>query len=359
MHNKMNINKPTLKLGLIIVLVVGLGSLHFFTDKEMSEAYQHFYYIPIILAGVWFGWVGGLIVSLMISMTYIFEIIVSPFNVMGLYSEILFYILSGVGTGFLVNMEKKQGQRLEKTAEELSKVYIKLQNTYEMLRQSDRLALLGQLAAGLSHEIRNPLGSIKGAVDILEDEVSKENKKYEFVLIIKDEIKRLNQLLTQFTRYAKPPELELRKVEINEMINPVISLISATAKQDNVKILTEMDNNLPPLLADSEQLKQVFFNIILNGVQSMPSGGNLIIKTARNNNHIEVSIEDEGIGIETEKLPKIFDPFFTTKENGTGLGLAISYQLVKKHGGDISINPNTKQGLTFCVKIPIEQSDEK
>lgn len=353
----MKINKLTLKLGLIIVLVFGLGSLHFFTDREMFEAYQHIYYLPIILAGVWFGWVGGLVVSLIISVTYIFELIISPFNIMGLYSEILFYILVGVGTGFLVNMEKKQGERLEQTSEELNKVYIKLQNTYEMLRQSDRLALLGQLAAGLSHEIRNPLGSIRGAVDILEDEVGKENKKYEFVLIIKDEIKRLNQLLTQFTHYAKPPELELRKVEINEIINPVISLISATAKQDDVNILTEMHDNLPPFLADSEQLKQVFFNIILNGVQSMPSGGNMKIKTARKDNILEVSIEDEGIGIETEKLPKIFDPFFTTKEDGTGLGLAISYQLVKKHGGDISIIPNTERGLTFLVKIPIEQSD--
>ncbi len=148
----------------------------------------------------------------------------------------------------------------------------------------------------------------------------------------------------------KPPELELREVEINEIINPVIILISATAKQDNVKILTELANNLPPILADSEQLKQVFFNIILNGVQSMPSGGNLKIKTARKDNILEVSIEDEGIAIETEKLPKIFDPFFTTKEDGTGLGLAISYQLVKKHGENISIIPNTLARLNILGK---------
>ena len=359
MLNKLNINNLNIKLGLIVVLIVGLGALHFFTDKEMFEAYQHFYYIPIILAGVWFGWVGGLIASLIVSISYIFELIVSPFNVMGLYSEILFYILIGVGTGFLVNMEKKQEQKLAQTSEELSKVYIKLQNTYEMLRQSDRLALLGQLSAGLTHEIRNPLGAIKGAVDILEDEIGKHNQKYEFVLIIKDEIERLNQLLMNFTRYAKPPELELRKVEINEIINPVISLISTTAKQDNVKILTELDENLPLCVADSEQLKQVFFNIILNGVQSMPGGGNLKIKTARNINHIEVSIEDEGIGVESEKLARIFDPFFTTKENGTGLGLAISYQLVKKHGGDITIKPNAKRGLTFFVNIPTELTHGK
>lgn len=359
MINQWNTNKLSLRLGLIILLIVGLGALHFFTDREMFEAYQHFYYIPIILAGVWFGWLGGLIVSLLISLTYVLELIVSPFNVMGLYSEILFYILIGVGTGFLVDMEKQKGEKLKETSEELSKAYLKLQNTYEMLRQSDRLALLGQLSAGLTHEIRNPLGSIKGAVDILENEIGKENQKYEFVLIIKDEIERLNRLLMNFTRYAKPPELELREVDINEIINPVISLIRATAKQDNVKILTKLDNDLPPILVDSEQLKQVFFNIILNGVQSMPSGGNLKIKTARNDNHLEVSIEDEGIGIETEKLRRIFEPFFTTKENGTGLGLAISYQLVKKHGGDISIHPNTKRGLTFSVIIPIEQNDGK
>lgn len=357
MFNRLNNKKPVLKLGLIIVLIVGISSLHFFTDQEMFEAYQHFYYIPIMIAGIWFGVVGGLIVSLIISATYVVELIESPFNDMGLYSEILFYILVGTGTGFLVNMEKKHKEKLVRASEELNKVDTKLQETFEMLRQSDRLAVLGELSAGLSHEIRNPLGSIKGAVDILENEVGEENPKYEFVLIIKDEIVRLNHLLRDFTRYAKPPELELSKVHINEIIDPVISLIRATTKQDNIKILSEFDKTLPALWVDSEQLKQVFFNIILNGVQSMPSGGNLKIRTTRNNNHLEVSIQDEGIGIKAENLPKIFDPFFTTKKNGTGLGLAVSYQLVKKHGGDISINQNTKQGLTFFVTLPIEQSD--
>lgn len=355
--NQSNNKKLSFKLGFILVLMVGIGSLHFFTDGEMFEAYQHFYYLPIILAGIWFGIVGGLIVSVVISITYILELIVSPFNVMGLYSEILFYLLIGIGTGFLVNMEKKQSKKLEKTSEELSETHSKLQETFEMLRQSDRLAVLGELAAGLTHEIRNPLGSIKGAVDIIENEVGEDNPKFEFVLIMKDEIERLDHLLKEFTLYAKPPELELRKANINEIIYPVISLIRATTNQENIRIISEFDNQLPTLIVDSEQLKQVFFNIILNGVQSMSSGGNLRITTTSDHNHLEVSIADEGTGIEAENIRRIFDPFFTTKENGTGLGLSISYQLIKKHGGNIDVKQNPNQGVTFIVKLPLENSN--
>jgi len=352
------IQRSIFKITLIIVLVAVITFLHFSTGEQEAELhglYQHLYYIPIILAGFWFGIKGGILASLGVTVCYILYSSNRPVHQFNLYSEMVIYNIVGIVTGFLSLMEKKQREKSEKTAEDLARAYQKLQTTFEQLKQADRLATLGELAAGLAHEIRNPLSSIKGAIDILESEFNKENPKYEFVEIIKDEVKRLNRLVSEFVRFARPPEPELRSADINEIVDAVIRLAVKRAEQQKVKVIPELSEGLPNVLVDSEQIKQVLLNIIINGIQSMPYGGRLLIRTDERNSNIEVSVRDEGIGIENEKLSRVFDPFFTTKENGTGLGLSISYQLIKKHGGDIAVSPNPDFGLTFTVKIPRRQ----
>ncbi|MBI2486759.1 MAG: sensor histidine kinase [Deltaproteobacteria bacterium] len=343
------------KTTLIIVLVAVITFLHFSTGEqevELHGLYQHLYYIPIILAGFWFRIKGGILASLGITGCYIFYYGSHPVHEFNLYSEMVIYNIVGIVTGVLSLMEKKQREKSEKTAEDLSRAYQKLQTTFEQLRQADRLAALGELAAGLAHEIRNPLSSINGAIDILESEFNKENPKYEFVEVIKVEVERLNTLVSEFVRFARPPEPELRDADINEIVDSVVRLTFKKAEQQKVKVISELSEALPNIFVDSEQIKQVLLNIVINGIQAMPYGGKLLIKTNDRNGSIEVSVSDEGVGIESEKLSRVFDPFFTTKEDGTGLGLSISYQLIKKHGGDIAVHLNPDRGLTFTLRIP-------
>lgn len=350
-----------LKITVVLVLVAVITLLHVTTNRDeiyLHGLYQHLYYIPIVLAGFWFGIAGGIPGSLGITVCYIFYFDNHPVHEFNLYSEFVAYNIVGIVIGFLSHMERRQKHKFEKTTENLSKAYQRLQATFQHLKKTDRLAALGELAAGLAHEIRNPLGSIKGAFDILENDFDKESPKYEFINIIRDEIERLNKLVFEFSHFAKPPEPELKEADINEIVDSVIRLTNNAAEQQRVKIISKLSEPLPGILIDAEQIKQVLLNIVINGIQAMPSGGTLDIKTASNNHHIDISIEDGGVGIETDKLSKIFNPFFTTKENGTGLGLSVSYQLIKKHGGDIAVSQNPDHGLTFTVSIPVEGGNE-
>jgi len=355
------IKESGFKIILIIAFVAIITFLHFSANRDnfhLHSIYQHLYYIPIILAGFWFGLQGGIITSLGITFCYVFYSSNHPVHESGLYAEMVIYNIVGVVTGFLSRMEKNQREKSEKTAEDLRKAYQELQTTFEQLTQADRLAALGELSAGLAHEIRNPLGSIKGAIDILESEFNNQNQKKEFIDIIKDEIDRLNGLVSEFSLFAKPQDPDLREADVNEIVDSVIRLTTNRAGQQKVSIVPELGEGLPYFFVDSEQIKQVLLNTVINGIQSMPDGGNLVIKTTETNSSIKISITDEGVGIETEKLSRVFDPFFTTKENGTGLGLSISYQLIKKHGGEIIVSPNPDRGLTFTVQIPIKNNNE-
>ncbi len=348
--------KSGFKIILIIGFVAVITLLHFSASRGnfyLHGIYQHLYYIPIILASFWFRLRGGILTSLSVTICYFFYSSNHPVLESGLYVEMIFYNIVGVVTGLLSSMEKKQREKSEKTAEDLRNAYQKLQTTYDQLKQADRLAALGELSAGLAHEIGNPLGSIKGSIDILENEFDDANPKREFIVIIKSEVERLNRLLSEFTHFAKPPEPELRDTDINEIFSSLIPLITNIAEQQKVNIIPELRQHLPTVLVDSEQIKQVLLNIFINGIQSMPKGGNLFIKTDVVNSSLEISVKDEGVGIESKKISKIFNPFFTTKKKGTGLGLSISYQLIKKHGGDIIVTPNPDRGLTFTVNIPI------
>ena len=354
--------EKVIRTALIVSMVAIISFLHFTTSTEkvyLHGIYQHIYYIPIILGAFWFGLKGGLLTSVTLTIIYMLHVQRdwghhSSYSLTS-YAEMVMYNIVGMVIGFLSQGERKHREKAEKTAIDLSEAYKRLQTTFDQLRQADRLAALGELTAGLAHEIRNPLGSIKGAIEILEGGFDKANPKYEFIGIIKSELDRLNKLVSEFIGFAKPPEPQLMDSDINEIIDSVVRLTGKKAEKQKVNITTDLDRTLPYILVDSEQIKQVLLNIVINGVQAMPEGGNLFVKTTQANGIVQVSIKDEGIGIAKEKVPRIFDPFFTTKENGTGLGLSISYQLVKKNGGEILVTPNPDQGLTFTIKFPIRR----
>jgi signal transduction histidine kinase len=242
---------------------------------------------------------------------------------------------------------------------------ITLQNSkiYERMKERDRLAALGEMAAGLAHEIRNPLGAIKGAAQLLTpgpDEVPTE--QLEFLGVIVEEVNRLNKVVSQFLDYARPYRGELEPLDVNEVVRKTSQLMQADAK---VELQVALDENLPRVRADAEQLRQVFLNLAINAMQAMPEGGKLTISSGlrkRRGNappQVEVRFRDTGAGIPQAEMKNLFIPFFTTKEKGTGLGLPISQRIVENHGGAIEVRSRPGVGSTFTVVLPALEKEKE
>jgi signal transduction histidine kinase len=236
---------------------------------------------------------------------------------------------------------------------------------YEQMKERDRLAALGQMAAGLAHEIRNPLGAIKGAAQLLKsptdqdvDRDAPDTEEAEYKEIIVEEVNRLDRVVSQFLGYARPDRGERQVLNINDILHKTVQLLRSQA--DGVNMAVELAPNLPQVKADPEQLQQVFLNLGINGLQAMPDGGTLRVSTRRRRGskrgrvirYIEISFEDTGKGISRENLSDIFIPFYTTKENGTGLGLPICQRIIENHGGTIEVHSEPEHGSTFYVLLP-------
>ncbi len=233
----------------------------------------------------------------------------------------------------------------------------------EDLKRADRLALMGTLAAGLAHEIRNPLGGIKGAAQLLKRSIDGQPGLREYTDIMIREVDRVNQLIEQLLDLSRPPQLNLEPINIHAVLEDVLLLESQTIDGREISIKKRFDPSLPPIRGDRAELMQVFLNLVKNASQAMEQNGTLTITTrletdyhvrglnTERNRFIWVEIADEGAGIKEEDLPHIFSPFFTTKNYGTGLGLATCYRIIKEHGGLIRVESVEGKGTTFKVSL--------
>jgi signal transduction histidine kinase len=255
-------------------------------------------------------------------------------------------------------------------------ICIENSHVYERMKERDRLAALGEMAAGLAHEIRNPLGAIKGAAQFLLPSEGRPPEptpgtEGEFLGIIVEEVNRLNRVVSQFLDYARPYRGEPAPLDLNDVVRKTNQLLEREIKEAadrpgarsgaRVDVQVVLADALPRVRADSEQLRQVFLNLGLNAIQAMPDGGRLTISTSQRKGRrgtpagmLEVRFRDTGTGIAPEKLKKLFIPFFTTKERGTGLGLPISQRIVQNHGGSIEVRSQVGKGTTFTVLLPVE-----
>lgn len=221
-----------------------------------------------------------------------------------------------------------------------------------LLQQSDKLSLVGELAAGVAHEIRNPLTAIKGFAQLLKTE-DMENKTI-YLDIILSEIDRIQMILTEFMTLAKPQKKQpfLQK-NVIALISDVVNLLTSEAILNRVQIITHFQCQNLHILCDENQIKQAFVNFIKNAIEAMPHGGTLqIYATKVNETHVHLSFTDTGSGIPEQTLKNIGKPFFTTKQNGNGLGLMISFKIIEQHGGKVEIKSKVNQGTTFMIKIP-------
>lgn len=220
--------------------------------------------------------------------------------------------------------------------------------------EQERALLLEEMAPVFAHEIRNPLGSIKGAAQYLRSEIDAgENAKLLDIII--EEVDRLNGVVSHFLNYAKPHSLNLKEQNINDIIDKAVSLIRASNIAENITISTNLPPHIPNLPLDGELLIQVILNIAFNAIDAMPDGGKLSIETAKvageNADTVEIIIRDTGKGIKREDIKNIFKPFFTTKERGVGLGLAVCQRIIRNHGGSIRVKSSMGQGTLFYIKM--------
>jgi len=220
------------------------------------------------------------------------------------------------------------------------------------MKRAERLYALGQLSAGLAHEIRNPLASIEGATSILLREPPSEERRVEFLEIIQKECRRLNRLLTQFLNFAKPAPPEYKTIPLDQLFDSVIGLAEHTVRRDQITLRKEIPEGIQALECDPEQLTQVLLNLTINAIQAMPNGGAVVLGARRHGDDILMYVRDQGSGISERDMERIFDPFFTTKESGTGLGLPVAHQIVSRQGGVLSATRNTDKGMTFTIELP-------
>ncbi|WP_462410319.1 ATP-binding protein [Neobacillus sp. Marseille-QA0830] len=222
-------------------------------------------------------------------------------------------------------------------------------NSEETLRKAEKLSAIGELAAGIAHEIRNPLTTIRGFVQLMNQNVM---EPY-YATTILDEIDRINFIVSELMVFSKPHQVQFSGCHINSIIVSVVKFLEPEAILKNVKIECQLPIEEVVIAGEKNQLKQVFLNLLKNSIEAMPAGGNIIILVERDsqNQNIVITIKDDGIGMDPEQVKKLGEPFFTSKQDGNGLGLMVSYKIIQNHKGSIRVNSNLHQGTTFIISF--------
>lgn len=223
----------------------------------------------------------------------------------------------------------------------------------DQLRKSDTLTVVGELAAGIAHEIRNPMTALKGFIQLLQNSMNEDQYAMYFD-VITSELKRIESIITEFLVLAKPQAISYQRKSVTVIMKETLDLLSAQASLDNVQFVTSIEEGLPDIYCEPNQLKQVFINILKNAIEVMPKGGTASVALSKEDGEqVLISIRDEGIGIPEDKLKKLGEPFYTTKDRGTGLGLMVSYKIVEEHNGTIEVSSELGKGTTFRIRLPI------
>ncbi|GAW92509.1 PAS domain-containing sensor histidine kinase [Calderihabitans maritimus] len=223
---------------------------------------------------------------------------------------------------------------------------------YEAAR-AETLMVLSEVAAGVAHEVRNPLTTIRGFVQLLQVKLGEENEYSKYLQLILAEIDRANKIISEFLVAARPKEAKKQLVDLNKIVTETLLLVESQAILQDVEVTKELSDELPLLELVETQIKQVLLNLTRNALQAMPDGGTLSIITYSQDDWVWIKLRDTGVGMPPEHLNKLFSPFFTTKEGGSGLGLTISHRIVKNHGGTIQVESSPGKGTTVTIKLPV------
>jgi signal transduction histidine kinase len=342
-----------LKLVLTFVLI-GYGG-------GINSRYWPALLLPVVSAATTFDFVGTMVFTLLTCAAYLsfltFVTRDKPVNV-DLELRVVCLLVAGTIANTLAKELRVQSEKNLRTAEQLAEANLHIQEVERSARRSDRLAALGQLSAGLAHELRNPLGTIKASAELLQRNVSAENEvSREMAGFIASEVDRTNSLVTRFLQFARPLKLRRDKVDLAQTLDRAIALVEREAK--GAAIHKNYQPEIAPFAFDAELMERVFYNLILNAVQASPPGGMVTVKTRAAEDFVEIAVIDRGVGIDPAQRDSIFNPFFTTKPEGVGLGLAIVAKIVDEHGGKITVESEPGKGSVFHVLLPANSPSEQ
>ncbi|MCM3666860.1 PAS domain S-box protein [Mesobacillus subterraneus] len=230
-----------------------------------------------------------------------------------------------------------------------------LRQTEERLRRTDKLSVVGELSASVAHEIRNPLTSLKGLVQLLQMEDEKHQLYYQIMI---DELNRINHIVSELLLLAKPQQIKYTEADLQVILHDVISLLKTEASLHNIHIEFEVQDHHVMLECEPNQLKQLFINIVKNAIEASSAENVVLISLQSSDNHVIVRVKDEGIGISKELMERIGEPFYSSKEKGTGLGMTVSFKIVQSHNGTIKFNSEPEKGTEVIVQLPIKHEDK-
>lgn len=272
---------------------------------------------------------------------------------MGDFSE----MIEVKGKDEITSLEISFNQMEDRLKDTLSSLELAIKNLHEkqaQLVEAQKLASIGILAAGIAHEINNPLTSVLTFSNLLLEQMPEDDPRRERLKLMARETMRARTIVRQLLSFAKERPLKLVKTNINCPINEMVETLIAQDAFKGIEVTLDLAENLPEITADPVKIEQVVLNILLNSIHAITPPGRIEISTRASDRHIEIVVSDTGCGIPEEHIGMVFDPFFTTKTKGTGLGLAVSYGIIKKHGGDIEVRSTVDKGSTFIVRLPID-----
>ncbi|HEU4436278.1 MAG TPA: ATP-binding protein [candidate division Zixibacteria bacterium] len=334
------------QLALVAGLVAVFSILHYITPASrpiLHDLWRKLYFVPILLAAFWFGLKGGLVTSVITSVIYLPHVLHQWAHIHtqredALFDILLYNIVGGL-TGFLAAREREQREKLQQAQKELLR--------------ADRLKLLGELSAGMAHEVRTPLASILGSVDILSKENARPEEKKEFLDILKKEVHRLERVVNDFLNYSRIEKKDFTSCDLNDVVRQAESILRSHPMGKKVRVTLNLERELPKILGDSNQLCQAVLNLAVNGMQAVGEG-EIKISTGINSGgrRVFLSVSDRGPGIPPENLEKIFTPFFTTRPEGVGLGLGIVEQISSLHKGEVKIESKPGEGTVATLLFP-------
>ncbi len=348
---------------------LGITYLHYRVGAQHPDVHdvlRRLYYLPILFAAFSGGSRGGLAVSVFASLVYFPHAFTSllvkdPGDALEKGLEIVLYNIVAVVAGMLVDRERRERETQERLAQRLTEALAEKERMETQLIRAGRLGALGELTAGIAHEIKNPLHALKGTAEILRDAIPEDAPEQRMLTLHLAEIDRLGRAADRFLSFARPLHADRRPLDLGELVDRVASLVSPQGRKEGVEIrvLPSEGAGIPKVMGDPELLTQLLLNIALNGVQAMsPSGGGRLdfalgVEVREGRRQVRVRIANNGPPIPEDRLEKIFDPFFTTKDEGTGLGLSICSRIADQHEGTLEVrNLSGGGGVEFTLTLP-------